>query len=84
MRVLRKNHLTIFYILFKLYSFSALQSTFIFPLLYAFKTQKNIFNFFEFFSKKLLTFSKSYVRMYEPMERWLSWSKAHDWKSCLG
>ena len=24
------------------------------------------------------------IKLYKPMERWLSWSKAHDWKSCLG
>ena len=33
-------------------------------------------------SKKVLTFQKSCDRIDESMERWLSWSKAHDWKSC--
>ena len=44
------------------------------------KSQKNL--------KKVLIFSSVCDIIYKSaraaMERWLSWSKAHDWKSCLG
>ena len=33
--------------------------------------------------KKALTFLKTYDIISYVVERWLSWSKAHDWKSCM-
>ncbi len=53
----------------------------------------HFFDFFYFFSKKLLTSEPNCVTITKlsrktanliSMERWLSWSKAHDWKSCFG
>ena len=37
-----------------------------------------------FFSKNILTNPSVYdiISMLSGTERWLSWSKAHDWKSC--
>ncbi len=36
-------------------------------------------------SKKLLTKLIYYAKIiFVSAERWLSWSKAHDWKSCIG
>ena len=46
------------------------------------KKERNIF------SKTLDKSTKMWyhikVAASEPTERWLSWSKAHDWKSCVG
>ncbi len=47
--------------------------------------KKYIFcDFFKFFSLFLLTNGRKNAKIIKYSERWLSWSKAHDWKSCNG